>query len=115
VKARKRLILAAAPAECPRESDGGVGPRVCVYTACPWHVLCPPARGPYKPDQLLPGDDFCVRDIAVRGPSSTAAIAERFNVSSREIRNVLCGCKRKLAPTLANRVSDGETFRRNRG
>jgi hypothetical protein len=34
------------PAECPRNRDGGAGPRACGLVACPYHLRAAGARGP---------------------------------------------------------------------
>lgn len=105
---RRLVILAEVPAECPRRSDGGDGPRCCAFTSCRYHRLLPPSNGPYRPVRIRAGDDMCDLDRIARGPLELSEIGAYYGVSTTAARNVLRAALIKVADALELSLDDVE-------
>jgi len=68
------------------------------------HLLAPPARGPWRPPQLMAGEDTCAADIGARGARTERMVALVLRVRQQTVHNAALRALRKLAPILG--ISD---------
>ena len=80
------------------------------------HILAPPARGPWRPAQIAPGDDTCSEDVGARHDQNIASMARTvLKVRRQSVQNTLQNALRKLKAIHGMTDAECETLLRRRG